>query len=110
MEYRGKKNGRPLQDRPDSLDQKAIGKVWLSDEKKVTFNEAVTVQIIPSREDLAEIHYDIWYVQADFFNFRGEAMEELRQFMNMHEIEEIGQAVMYLYQPNNLVQNSTSMR
>ena len=47
--------------------------------KKVTFNNLVTVILIPELKEFSEIKQDIWYDEHDFYNFYNEEFKRKKR-------------------------------
>lgn len=47
-----------------------------------------------------------WYSKSDFVQFRAEAMQELREYMEHSAIDRVDEALSKLYQPENAKSSS----
>lgn len=72
------------------------------EKKKVKFQPAVRVVLIPSRAEYAtaDITVELWWDESDYTAFKTAAVSELKSLMRLRNICNSKEAIRLLYQPN----------
>ena len=73
------------------------------EKKKVKFQPAVRVVLIPSRSEYAtaDILIELWWEESDYSAFKASAVSELKSLMRSRNICNSKEAIRILYQPND---------
>jgi hypothetical protein len=67
-------------------------------DRNLRFSSKVHVCLIPCRQDLTNVAIDIYWNSTDYVNFKKEAVDELRSFLQQKKIS-AKEAIQLLYQP-----------
>ena len=63
-----------------------LGNVGKSRRKKICFKPEVVVYLIPTRKETTNCE-DLYWNNADYVRFKTEAVFELRNFINLHKVQ-----------------------